>query len=100
MWGLTHPFSIPPRRQSTRRTSPSARGPHGKRARAWGLGGRPLGIEWLENRSLLTSNPIVTVDTNLGNFQIELRPDVAPQTVANFLSYVASGAYTDTIDRK
>ncbi|HWB13084.1 MAG TPA: SdrD B-like domain-containing protein [Pirellulales bacterium] len=62
-----------------------------------GRRGRPLGVEWLEHRSLLTSNPIVTVDTNLGNFQIELRPDVAPQTVANFLSYVTSGAYTDTI---
>ncbi|HWB13911.1 MAG TPA: SdrD B-like domain-containing protein [Pirellulales bacterium] len=46
---------------------------------------------------MLTSDPIVTVDTNLGNFQIELRPDAAPNTVANFLSYVESGAYTDSI---
>jgi cyclophilin family peptidyl-prolyl cis-trans isomerase len=39
----------------------------------------------------------VTVDTNFGNFQIELLPSAAPQTVANFLSYVSSGAYTNTI---
>ncbi|HET6879120.1 MAG TPA: SdrD B-like domain-containing protein, partial [Pirellulales bacterium] len=39
----------------------------------------------------------MTVDTNFGNFQIELRPDAAPQTVANFLSYVESGAYTNSI---
>ncbi|HVA45504.1 MAG TPA: SdrD B-like domain-containing protein [Pirellulales bacterium] len=53
--------------------------------------------ERLEDRWLLTSDPIVTVDTNFGNFQIELRPDAAPNTVANFLSYVESGAYTDSI---
>ncbi|HQU43745.1 MAG TPA: peptidylprolyl isomerase, partial [Pirellulales bacterium] len=46
---------------------------------------------------MLTSDPIVTVDTNFGNFQIELRPDAAPKTVSNFLSYVESGAYTDSI---
>ncbi|HEX7379508.1 MAG TPA: SdrD B-like domain-containing protein, partial [Pirellulales bacterium] len=53
--------------------------------------------ERLETRRLLSSDPIVTVDSNFGDFQIELRPDVAPQTVANFLQYVESGAYTNTI---
>src|SRR3569623_609552 len=56
-----------------------------------------LGAEQLEARWLLSADPIVTVDTNLGNFQIELLPSAAPQTVANFLSYVDSGAYTNTI---
>ncbi len=56
-----------------------------------------LGAERLEARWLLSADPIVTVDTNLGNFQIELLPSAAPQTVANFLSYVDSGAYTNTI---
>ena len=46
---------------------------------------------------MLSSDPIVTVDTNYGTFQIQLLPSAAPQTVANFLSYVDSGAYTDTI---
>ena len=54
-------------------------------------------VERLEDRHLLSGNPIVTVDTNFGNFQIELFPTAAPQTVANFLTYVDDGAYTDTI---
>lgn len=54
-------------------------------------------IEPLEKRLALSGDPIVTVDTNFGNFQIELLPSAAPQTVANFLNYVESGAYTDTI---
>lgn len=58
---------------------------------------RWLFAEQLEARRLLTVDPIVTVDTNFGNFQIELFPDAAPKTVANFLSYVESGAYTNTI---
>lgn len=54
-------------------------------------------LEQLEHRRLLTSDPIVTVNTNLGSFQIELLPSAAPQSVQNFLSYVDSGAYQDTI---
>ncbi|MGH7138498.1 MAG: peptidylprolyl isomerase, partial [Pirellulales bacterium] len=54
-------------------------------------------MELLETRCYLAGDPIVTVDTNFGNFQIELRPDAAPQTVANFLQYVERGAYTDAI---
>jgi cyclophilin family peptidyl-prolyl cis-trans isomerase len=54
-------------------------------------------VEQLEDRQLLSGNPIVTVDTNYGNFQIELFPTVAPQTVANFLTYVDDGAYTNTV---
>src|SRR5487761_1239359 len=56
-----------------------------------------LAGERLEARWDLASDPIVTVDTNFGNFQIELLPSAAPQTVTNFLSYVNSGAFTDTI---
>jgi cyclophilin family peptidyl-prolyl cis-trans isomerase/protocatechuate 3,4-dioxygenase beta subunit len=58
---------------------------------------RPLGAERLEDRWYLTADPIVSVNTNFGNFQIELLPGSAPQTVTNFLSYVSSGAYTNTI---
>ncbi|MGC8518008.1 MAG: peptidylprolyl isomerase [Steroidobacteraceae bacterium] len=42
-------------------------------------------------------NPEVRVVTNMGSFVIELRPDRAPLTVANFLRYVRSGFYTDTL---
>lgn len=34
------------------------------------------------------SNPHVLLETNLGKILIELFPDKAPQTVANFLGYV------------
>src|SRR5215469_15400411 len=95
MWGSLFPraFSSSPRHPATRRKSRS----HAKGQHAKGLGRRLLEVERLEHRWLLASDPIVTVDTNFGNFQIELRPDAAPKTVANFLSYVESGAYTDSI---
>jgi len=35
--------------------------------------------------------------TNKGNFTIEVYPDAAPKTVANFLEYVRSGFYSGTI---
>ncbi len=47
-------------------------------------------------RSARADNPIATFDTSLGSFQVELLNNLAPQTVANFLSYVDSGAYNDT----
>lgn len=59
--------------------------------------GAHLGIERLEDRRLLSGNPIVTVDTDYGNFQIELFPTAAPQTVANFLTYVNDRVYNDAI---
>ena len=42
-------------------------------------------------------NPEVRVITNMGSFVIELRPNRAPLTVANFLRYVRTGFYTDTL---
>ncbi len=42
-------------------------------------------------------NPQVYVKTNLGGFTIELYPDKAPETVANFINYVEKGFYSDTI---
>lgn len=45
----------------------------------------------------LAANPQVTFETNRGNFVVELYPDKAPKTVANFLAYVNSGFYKDTI---
>jgi len=42
-------------------------------------------------------NPQVRVTTNMGEFVIELRPDRAPITVANFLRYVKEGFYSNTL---
>ncbi len=43
------------------------------------------------------SNPIVTIKTNKGTMKVELYPEVAPNTVNNFISLVKSGFYDGTI---
>ncbi len=43
------------------------------------------------------ANPKVKMETSKGTMVIELYPDKAPVTVANFLSYVNDGAYDGTI---
>ena len=50
--------------------------------------------------TLLTSmpasaEPLVRMQTVVGDFFIDLTPEVAPATVANFLTYVNSGAYDE-----
>ncbi|SFV65179.1 Peptidyl-prolyl cis-trans isomerase PpiB [hydrothermal vent metagenome] len=40
---------------------------------------------------------MVTLETTLGNIEINLFTDKAPETVKNFLTYVEQGFYTDTI---
>lgn len=45
----------------------------------------------------LAANPMVEMKTNLGNMTLELYPDRAPKTVANFLHYVKSGFYKGTV---
>src|SRR5580704_13246380 len=44
-----------------------------------------------------SSAPRVRVTTSMGQFVIELSPERAPLTVANFLRYVHEGHYTDTL---
>lgn len=41
--------------------------------------------------------PSVVFETSQGNFTVELYPEKAPKTVANFLQYVADGFYDKTI---
>lgn len=43
------------------------------------------------------NNPRVILETNKGNIVLELYPDKAPKTVANFLQYVQEGFYANTI---
>ena len=47
--------------------------------------------------SALAANPQVVIETNRGNFIVELYPDKAPKTVANFMQYVNTGFYKGTI---
>tara|TARA_Y100001936_G_scaffold237836_1_gene268967 strand:+ start:134 stop:622 length:489 start_codon:yes stop_codon:yes gene_type:complete len=43
------------------------------------------------------SNPIVTIETNLGTIEAELYEDAAPKTVANFIDLAIHGYYDDVI---
>jgi cyclophilin family peptidyl-prolyl cis-trans isomerase len=45
----------------------------------------------------LAANPSVIMETNQGTIVVELYPDKAPKTVANFLQYVNDGYYNGTI---
>ena len=44
-----------------------------------------------------TEKPVVRLETSLGNIDIELYPDRAPETVANFLDLVDGGFYDGLI---
>ena len=44
-----------------------------------------------------SSNPQVVIDTNYGRIVLELFADKAPTTVNNFLAYVESGHYNNTL---
>lgn len=43
------------------------------------------------------NNPQVEFQTNFGSFVVELYPDKAPHTVANFLQYVSNNFYQGTV---
>ncbi len=66
---------------------------------------RRMILEQLEPRVMLhsgagtstTQDTIVTFNTSLGSFQVELFDTVTPQTVANFLNYVTRGDYANTV---
>ncbi|QSP94037.1 peptidyl-prolyl cis-trans isomerase [Marinobacter salinisoli] len=59
----------------------------------------PIGAAQAENNEPAGSEslPQVRIVTNHGPILLQLRPDVAPETVKNFLSYVADGFYDGTI---
>ena len=44
----------------------------------------------------LAANPQVDIETTAGTIRLELYPDAAPKTVANFLEYVKAGHYDGT----
>ena len=46
---------------------------------------------------LNTSNPLVTVHTNHGDFKLELFPEIAPKTVENFVAHAKNGYYNGVI---
>ncbi|MDT8398153.1 MAG: peptidylprolyl isomerase [Pseudomonadales bacterium] len=52
-------------------------------------------MSWLFSAGAAAQN-IVCVDTNMGEFCMELLPEAAPGTVANFLNYVNDGDFDNT----
>ena len=50
----------------------------------------------LASAAALAANPQVELDTSAGVIKVELYPNAAPKTVANFLDYVKSGFYAGT----
>lgn len=48
-------------------------------------------------RAAAQDNPVVVMETTLGNITIELLQDRAPVTVENFLQYVNDGFYAGTV---
>lgn len=51
----------------------------------------------LASASAMAANPEVELKTSMGDIVVELFPDKAPKTVANFLQYVKEGFYGGTI---
>jgi len=43
-----------------------------------------------------SSNPVVIIETTMGNITVELDAENAPNSTANFLAYVEDGYFTDT----
>lgn len=46
---------------------------------------------------LLASNPLAVMKTNQGTIEIELRPDIAPKAVENFITHSKNGYYDGLI---
>lgn len=51
----------------------------------------------INSQSVFAANPQLVFETNRGSFIVELYPEKAPKTVANFMQYVNSSFYNNTI---
>ena len=60
------------------------------------LTGMPVQLAAAKNKQSPT-NPVIIISTNLGNITIELDQQRAPVSVKNFMDYVESGFYTNTV---
>lgn len=50
-----------------------------------------------ERNTIMAQNPIVTFETTQGTIKAELYPEIAPNTVNNFLSLIGKGFYNGLI---
>lgn len=56
-----------------------------------------LSLQGEETKVMTPKNPIVTIETNLGNITIALKPDIAPKAVENFIELAKKDYYNDVI---
>ena len=56
-----------------------------------------VGLALAAPSAALAANPQVELATTAGTIRLELYPDAAPKTVANFLDYVKAGHYNGTV---
>jgi len=56
-----------------------------------------IGALLMTNGTANAANPLVRMTTSVGVIDIEVFPDEAPETAANFLAYVDAGFYDGTI---
>jgi len=67
-------------------------------ALSWAQDSQPAAPEQTSTDvAIQSAAPRVQITTSLGDIVVELYPDKAPKTVANFLGYVDSGFYDGTI---
>ncbi len=69
----------------------------------YAMGGGPQGIQWIERPDVVYSglrayvDQHVLLETSLGDIEIRMRPDKAPNTAFNFMHLADGGFYTDVI---
>lgn len=56
-----------------------------------------LSLSGEETSFMMPKNPIVVIETNLGNITIALKPDTAPKAVENFIRLAQKDYYNDVI---
>ncbi len=56
-----------------------------------------IGLMFCYGRALAMDGAIVVLETNQGNIEIKLKPDVAPKACENFTKLVEKGYYDDLI---
>jgi cyclophilin family peptidyl-prolyl cis-trans isomerase len=53
-------------------------------------------VKGQKNMTDENANPVVSIETSMGNITLELDAKNAPNTTANFLAYIEDGYFTDT----
>jgi cyclophilin family peptidyl-prolyl cis-trans isomerase len=70
---------------------------HSRKSIAGTFTGAILAVSVLGTPTAFAADPRVELQTNRGTIVLELYPDKAPKTVANFLQYVKDGHYNGTV---